>query len=165
MFSQVCGILFTGRLSGRHPSPGRRPSPRQTPPWGDTPQQTPSPWQTPSLVDTPRQTSPPRRLLQRTVRILLECILVSHVATHGRKSSCALLMACLPIIITPSCMASSIRHPPFWHWNHKLASFHRNHYQTLQRNNFYSFFSHQQAIHSKQHVQKRMEGSNCNWSS
>ena len=65
-----------------------------TPPWADTPfpGQTPlplgrhpSPWtDTPS----PRQTYPlgrppprPRRPLQRTVRILLECILVSHKFT------------------------------------------------------------------------------------
>ena len=67
-------------------------------PWADTPMQTStplarhSPWvdtlpgQTPHRQTTPRQTSPlarhiprqtpPRRSLQRTVRILLECILV-----------------------------------------------------------------------------------------
>ena len=46
------------------------PHPGQTPPWADTPQA-----DTPR-ADTPRQTpSPSRRLLQRTLRILLECIL------------------------------------------------------------------------------------------
>ena len=59
---------------GRHPlvrhPPGQTP-PGRTPPWADTPQQTP-PRQTPH-----GQTPPPsRRLLLRTVGILLECILV-----------------------------------------------------------------------------------------
>ena len=48
---------------GRHPPPG------QTPPW--------SPW-----ADTP---FPSRWLLQRTVRILLECILVSNNLMHSTK--------------------------------------------------------------------------------
>ena len=43
----------------------------------------------------------------------LHDVMFCDVVTYGRKSSCALLMACLPIIITPSCMASSIKHPPF----------------------------------------------------
>ena len=49
-------------------------SPGQTPPWADTLPQADTPW-----ADTPhqvRQSPPGRRLLQRTVRILLECILV-----------------------------------------------------------------------------------------
>ena len=49
---------------------------RQTPPWADAPQADTSwadtPTQTPSWADTP----PCRQLLQRTVTILLECILV-----------------------------------------------------------------------------------------
>ena len=57
--------------------PGRHPL--ADTPWADTPRQTPP------TADTshsrhqpppPQQTSPPRRPLQRTVRILLECILV-----------------------------------------------------------------------------------------
>ena len=76
-----------GRL-GRHP-PGQTP-PRQTPPQPDTPRQTipcadtaprQTPQQTPPWADPTRQTpwadtSPQRWPLQRTVRILLECILV-----------------------------------------------------------------------------------------
>ena len=70
---------------GRHPRAdtpllGRHPPPGQTPPsWADTPLlgrhpppgQT-SPWAAPHWADTP----PPRWLLQRTLGILLECILV-----------------------------------------------------------------------------------------
>ena len=55
---------------GSHPS-GQTPLDRH--PWGDTPpsRQTPHPW-----ADTPHPLPLERRILQRTVRILLECILV-----------------------------------------------------------------------------------------
>ena len=60
-------ILFTGVYTplGRHP-PGRHPSGQTPPPEQTPPEQTP-PRQTPPLL---------RRPLQRTVRILLKCILV-----------------------------------------------------------------------------------------
>ena len=70
MFLHLSVILFTG--GGVHPPLGRHPQ-AVTPPPG----QTPSPRHTPPWVDTPRQPPPPRRPLQRTVRILLECILVT----------------------------------------------------------------------------------------
>ena len=77
---------------GRHPhadTPQADP-PRQTPLLADTPSGRHPFWQTPLLADTPSGRHPPgrhplgrhppnpthRRLLQRTVRILLECILV-----------------------------------------------------------------------------------------
>ena len=59
MFSQASVILSTGQTP-----------PGQTPPWADTPGQTP-----PCLVHAGIH-PPPRQPLQRTVRILLECILV-----------------------------------------------------------------------------------------
>ena len=64
----VC-LLSTGGCTSprqappRQTPPGRYPSPRQIPPKADTPQ-----------ANTPRR--PPQRPLQRTVHILLECILV-----------------------------------------------------------------------------------------
>ena len=61
MFSQASVILSTGGGDvWQTPPPGRHPPPRQTPP--------------------PGQTTPPpaRRPLQRTVRILMECILVAE---------------------------------------------------------------------------------------
>ena len=68
---------------GRHPPClGRYPPPGQTPPPGKTPPGQTQPWADthPPGQTLPRQTPPPptpsRRLLQRTVRILLECILV-----------------------------------------------------------------------------------------
>ena len=54
MFTPVCDSVHGGGVSGRHLPSGQTP-PRQTPPCAGTPQ---------------------RRPLQRTVRILLECILV-----------------------------------------------------------------------------------------
>ena len=65
LFSQASVILSTGRHL-----------PGQTPPQLDTPRQTP-PEQTqpPAQADTPRH-PPGRRLLLRTMHILLECILV-----------------------------------------------------------------------------------------
>ena len=75
MFSQACVKNSVHRGRGVHPL-GRHPQADTTPlladtlwtpPWADTP----PPW-TP-----PRQTPLPLRPLQRTVRILLECILVS----------------------------------------------------------------------------------------
>ena len=89
MFLHLSVILFTdGVVSGRHP-------PGQTPPWADTslgrhplgrylPGHTP-PWETPlgryplgrhPPRQTPGQTPLRRRPLQRTVRIILECIYV-----------------------------------------------------------------------------------------
>ena len=80
MFSQV-SVCPRGEVyeAGTHPTPlwqtdtplaGRHPLWR-----ADTPGR-----HTPPRVDTPGQTHPPPStgLLQRTVRILLECILVSH---------------------------------------------------------------------------------------
>ena len=69
-------ILSTGRCladtpPGRHPL-GRHPPPGQTTPWADTPLGKPPQADTP-WADTPL---PQGRPLQRTVRILLECILV-----------------------------------------------------------------------------------------
>ena len=87
MFLHPSVILFTGGVClsacwDTHPLRHRHP-PGQTPPRADT-----SPGrhlgrhlqQTPPWADTPLGQTPPslpsRRLLQRTVRILLECILV-----------------------------------------------------------------------------------------
>ena len=78
MFLHLSVILSTGGVSDRHP---RADTPRAgTPlvdthwadtPWADTPLGRHPPRQTPPL-----HPPPPRRPLQRTVRILLECILV-----------------------------------------------------------------------------------------
>ena len=92
-------ILFTGR--GVHP-------PRQTPHWQTPPGRHPladTPWQTPpgrhpdtpladrpSLADTPWQTPPsPRQPLQRTVSILLECILVLKRKTSSSTYTASVL--------------------------------------------------------------------------
>ena len=76
VFTGVCESVHGG-WCGRPPPPGRHP-PRQTYPLADIPpQQTPPgrhnppPW--------PDLPSPTRWLLQRTVRILLECILVLNL--------------------------------------------------------------------------------------
>ena len=85
---QIPHPLGRHQLLGRHPR-GRHPHWTDTPlgrhlPWQTPLGQTP-PWSDPPQADTPcvRQTPlgrhprpPSRRLLQRTVRILLECILV-----------------------------------------------------------------------------------------
>ena len=82
MFSQASVILFTwGCIPActRADTPGQMLSDNPPPPgrhW-----QTPPPGQTP-----PRQTPLPRRPLQRTVRILLECILVCS-SLHIQKAS------------------------------------------------------------------------------
>ena len=84
MFSQASVILFTvggGHVSQhaliRHPSTGQTPPPRQTLPWADT--SLPSAcWDTPTPPSACWDTPPPRRPLQRTVRTLLECILVMY---------------------------------------------------------------------------------------
>ena len=66
MFSQASVILFTGVCVW------------QTPPWADTP----PPGRQPLGRHLPADTPPPsRRLLQWTVRILLECILVQTSTT------------------------------------------------------------------------------------
>ena len=81
MFSQACvkNSVLGGGGFARHPYPGRQTHPRathlsgQTPlPPGQTSPQADLPGRHPPWVDPP----PIRRLLQRTVRILLECILV-----------------------------------------------------------------------------------------
>ena len=60
VFTSVCHSVHREVSAWHQPHPlGRHPPSRQTPPWADT------------LLD--------RRLLQRTVRILLECILVFSV--------------------------------------------------------------------------------------
>ena len=70
MFSQASVILFTGGVSARQP-----------PPWADT---------LPLGRPLPRS----RRLLQRTVRILLECILIQQrftvicILTHTLEQKC-----------------------------------------------------------------------------
>ena len=83
MFSQVSVILFTGTVVAdtplcRHPSwADSTPPPRQTPAWADTPLGRHPPGQAPpEQTPPPRADNPPRWLLQRTVRILRECILV-----------------------------------------------------------------------------------------
>ena len=68
MFLHVSVILSTGGGSvsvhaGIPPPPNQGPSPEQTPPWEQTP--------------------PPRRLLLRTIHILLECILVCIIKSHS----------------------------------------------------------------------------------
>ena len=86
-FALVCADTPLGRhplgrhLLGRYPLSrhplGRHPradTPEQTPPWTD--RQTPTHTHTPTEADTPWADTPSRRPLQRTVRILLECILV-----------------------------------------------------------------------------------------
>ena len=89
-----------GQTPPRQTRPGRQPtSPGGQPPWADTPRQThPPPW-----ADTP-----PRRLLQRTVRILWECILVQNenensflwfpfrIRKYGRLSLCE---CCLIVVL------------------------------------------------------------------
>ena len=110
MFSQASLILFTGER-GRHPpgqvppggdnplvDPPDRHCPRQTPPWADTspgrhPQGRHPPGRHPPPVRCPRQAdSPRRRLLQRAVRILLECITVLWIFT---PSYCPYCIICL----------------------------------------------------------------------
>ena len=66
-------------MLGYAPAPWADPPPWVDPPRADTPPaRHPPPSQTPPWADTlPGQNPPPsRRLRQRTVRILLECILV-----------------------------------------------------------------------------------------
>ena len=81
IFLHLSAILSTG--GGGFPSMhlGRHPQ-------ADTPRHTP-PRQTPPWADTPRQIPLRRRLLQQTVRILLECILVllSNLTTMKHVSS------------------------------------------------------------------------------
>ena len=78
VFTRVCREFCPQRgVSGRQP-PGQTP-PGQTPPWTDTPcLGRHPPGQTPPWPDTTPWPDIPlsRRLLQRTVRILLECIFV-----------------------------------------------------------------------------------------
>ena len=78
-FSHLSVILLIEEVSGQTAPPGRHP-PRQTPPLGRRPLGRHPSGQTPPLGRHPLgagQTSPlPRQPLQRTVRILLECILV-----------------------------------------------------------------------------------------
>ena len=84
MFLHVSVILSTGGESGRPPGQ-THPHGRQTPP--PPHEQTPPPCQTdtpsgqkpPGQTPPSRQTSPQGRPLQRTVRILLECILVKMI--------------------------------------------------------------------------------------
>ena len=90
LFSQASVILFTGGgVSARHPLgrqpptfPGQTPT-RQTPlPHADTPLGRQTPHLPPGQTPFPRADTPPRRwLLQRTVRILLECILVLQISS------------------------------------------------------------------------------------
>ena len=81
VFTSVChSVHREGCLADTPPlwTLGRHPpvDPGQTPPWADIHNgQTPlPPGQKPPWADTP----PGRRLLQRTVHILLECILVQY---------------------------------------------------------------------------------------
>ena len=109
MFLHLSVILSTGEVSGRYPS-------RQTPPVGrHLPGQTPL-GRHPPRADTfpsgqtpPRQTPPSRRLLQRTVCILLECILVcqwfskmlhSSVLWENVASSCMIYPYGFALIIS-----------------------------------------------------------------
>ena len=77
VFTPVCDSVNTGGclpkcMLGYTPPRSRHPPSRQTPLEADTP---PGSRHTPLKADTP----PRRRPLLRTVRILLECILVLHI--------------------------------------------------------------------------------------
>ena len=76
MFLHVSVILCTGWGCGRQTPPGSQP-PQQT----DTPGQADNLPPTQADTPTPGQADTPRGLLQRTVRILLECILVVKLFT------------------------------------------------------------------------------------
>ena len=79
----------------------------QTPPWTDIPSgQTPPPGETSPWADTPLLGRHPsnRRLLRRTVRILLECILVVEmviVAPMNRKLWCHVFNVIIGHRMTP----------------------------------------------------------------
>ena len=79
MFSQACHS-FHGQ--GVHPLARHPPQPDR-PPWANTPGQTP----------------PPRRPLQRTVRILLECILVTRMHSSRMRTgrSLTICQSLLPV--------------------------------------------------------------------
>ena len=106
MFSQASVILSTGGVAdsplGRHPHlQADTPPSGQTPPWADNPlgRNPPCPVHagihspaqcmlgyTPPLPSACWNTPPPQKwLLQRTVRILLECILVAGIYIDIRK--------------------------------------------------------------------------------
>ena len=76
MFSQASVILFTEGVSARHHPAGQTPCPLGRHP----PRQTPPPGKE-------RHPPPCRRLLQRTVRILLECIV--YFFNHFSSYLCA----------------------------------------------------------------------------
>ena len=125
IISQASVILSTGGMSARHTHPGRHPlgrhpPPRQTSPkaetslgrhppppplQADTPRQKPPgqtppgrqpPGRHPRAEPSPHPPTPADRLLQRTVRILLECILVYYIFRRTfnwvlQKKKCSLL--------------------------------------------------------------------------
>ena len=83
MFSQAC-VKNSVQGGGVQPSLVGRHPPGQTPPWADTPGQTPLGRHPLAGTHPPGQTPPttpphPRWPLQRTVCILLECILVDGI--------------------------------------------------------------------------------------
>ena len=70
--------------------PGRHPPPGQTSPsWADTPLGRQPPGQTPP--------PPSRRLLQWTIRVLLECILVTHVCHSAHSGRGGLCIMSVPV--------------------------------------------------------------------
>ena len=73
MFSQVSVCSRGGGEVYTNPYQTDKPL-GKTPPQADTPRQTP-PWADTTQADTP----PTRWLLKRTVRVLLECILLSKM--------------------------------------------------------------------------------------
>ena len=133
MFTPVChsvhrGVLPQGSASvhaGIHTAPlGRHPPPGQTPP-GRHPPDRHTPWADTRLG---RHPPPSRWLLQWTVHILLECILVFHFhAVFGKnlaKQECIPVGCILPTVIVifpathtpqPPCMPPTTHAPPAMH--------------------------------------------------
>ena len=87
VFSQACvknSVHWWGCLPDTPPRQADTPLGRQPPLWQADAlpdRQTPNPGQTPPLWQADN-VPPSRRLLQRTVRILLECILVRHCENY-----------------------------------------------------------------------------------
>ena len=103
-----------------HHLPGQT-LPKQTPTWADiiradtstpgqtSPRQTP-PRQTPPWIDTPLGRHPSsRRLLLRTVRILLECILVASFFCNTQSWQCSHFLHCLNLNKKLNAVISSIQ--------------------------------------------------------
>ena len=81
VFTPVCHSVHRGAVclsAGWDTHTPWQTPPGQTSPWADTPW-VDTPWTDLPARHPPGQILPSRRLLQRTVRILLECILVKSV--------------------------------------------------------------------------------------